>query len=200
MKLTTDFYQREDTLQIARDLLGKSVFSSIDGELCGGIIIETEAYMGPDDRGSHTFNNLRTPRNEMMFSAGGVVYMYICYGIHNMLNIVTGSSNMPHAILIRAIEPNLNLEVMRDRRNIFNDDVRLCKGPGALCKALGLNKTHNGTDLQSEIIWVEDTNFRYSDSQIKTTPRVGMNFEGEYKSIPWRFYAKGNKYVSRPNT
>ena len=200
MKLTTDFYQREDTLQIARDLLGKSVFSSIDGELCGGIIIETEAYMGPDDRGSHTFNNLRTPRNEMMFSAGGVVYMYICYGIHNMLNIVTGSSNTPHAILIRAIEPNLNLEVMRDRRNISNDDIRLCKGPGALCKALGLNKTHNGTDLQSDIIWVEDKNFRYSDSQIKATPRVGMNFEGEYKSIPWRFYAKGNKYVSRPNT
>ena len=199
MKLPRSFYQQDDAVLIARDLLGKTLYTNINGERTGGIIIETEAYNGPDDRGSHAYNNKRTPRNEMMYNAGGLVYMYICYGIHDMLNIVTGSSGSSHAVLIRAIEPINGIEIMEERRNVYNQPVRLCQGPGALGKAFGLNKTHNGFDLQGSIIWIEDTGITFNDEQVTASARVGMNFDGPYKTIPWRFYAKGNKYVSKPN-
>jgi DNA-3-methyladenine glycosylase len=198
-KLPVEFYQRDDVVLIARELLGKEVYSNIEGQITGGIIIETEAYRGPDDRGSHAYLNKRTPRNEMMYNAGGLVYMYICYGIHDMLNIVTGSKDMSHAILIRAIEPIKGLEIMRERRNIYNQDKRLCKGPGALAKAMALNKLHNGIDLQNDTIWIEDNGRSYTDEQVVASARVGMNFDGIYKTIPWRFYNKGNPYVSRPH-
>jgi DNA-3-methyladenine glycosylase len=193
MKLSQNFYQREDTLQIARELLGKYLYTYIDNEVTGGRIVETEAYMGPEDRGSHAWNNRRTPRNEMMFAAGGVVYMYICYGIHDMLNIVTGPEGSSHAVLIRALEPVKGLEIMRQRRGLFNADTRLCR------KALGLSKSHNGLSLQSRQIWIEDEGFELVNDQINSSARVGMNFEGPYKDIPWRFYIKGNKFVSKPS-
>ncbi|SDM57683.1 DNA-3-methyladenine glycosylase [Daejeonella rubra] len=198
-KLTIDFYQRDDVITIATELLGKDLYSMIDGQLCGGKIIETEAYCGPEDRGSHAYNDRKTPRNEMMYRSGGLVYMYICYGIHDMLNIVTGEEGSSHAILIRAIEPHTGLDVMRARRNIFNKDQRLCQGPGALTKALGLNKTHNGFDLQGDIIWLSDCENSFRNDQIIASARIGMNFEGPYKLMPWRFYIKGNPYVSRPH-
>ena len=198
-KLSLTFYQRDDVVLIARELLGKHVFTNINGELTGGIIIETEAYKGPDDRGSHAFNHRRTPRNEMMYNAGGVAYMYICYGIHDMLNIVTGSDNMSHAILIRAIQPTVGIDIMRERRGIYNQDKRLCQGPGALAKALGLNKSHNGTDLLQDKIWIEDHGSGFTDDEVIASARVGMNFDGPYKTMPWRFYIKGNPYVSRPH-
>ena len=198
MKLPKSFYQRDDAIIIARDLLGKTLYTNINGRLTGGIIIETEAYNGPDDRGSHAYNNKRTPRNEMMYNEGGVVYMYICYGIHDMLNIVTGSSGSSHAVLIRAIEPTSGIEIMEERRSVYNQPVRLCQGPGALGKALGLSKTHNGFDLQGSIIWIEDNGITFNDEQVTASARVGMNFDGPYKTVPWRFYVKGNKYVSKP--
>lgn len=197
MKLPAHFYQRDDTLNIARELLGKYLFSNVGGLLCGGIIVETEAYLGPEDRGSHSFNNRRTERNEMMYASGGVVYMYICYGIHHMLNVVTGPANSSHAILIRAVEPVTGLDVMRERRNIYNDDTRLCRGPGALASALGLTKQHNGVELQSNEIWIEDRGNDLRGEQIAAGPRIGMNFDGEYRDIPWRFFIRGNRFVSR---
>jgi DNA-3-methyladenine glycosylase len=197
-KLPPDFYQRENAVQIARELLGKRLFSMAGNILTGGIIVETEAYMGPDDRGSHAWNNRRTNRTEIMYASGGVVYMYICYGIHDMLNIVTGPENTSHAILIRAIEPTTGLEIMRERRNIYNNDVRLCQGPGALAQALGLNKMYNGKSLQGNEIWIEGGEL-ISEEQLIASSRVGMNFEGPYKTIPWRFYIRGNRYVSRPH-
>jgi DNA-3-methyladenine glycosylase len=198
-KLAQSFYQREDVLKIATELLGKDLYTNIGGQLCGGNIVETEAYRGPDDRGSHAYNGRRTPRNEMMYQAGGLVYMYICYGIHDMLNIVSGKKGMSHAILIRALEPHTGIDIMRERRKIFNKDQRLCQGPGALACAMGLNKTHNGIDLQDDMIWITDTGKKYSADEILASPRIGMNFEGPYKLIPWRFYLKGNPYVSRPH-
>ncbi|MGB4775400.1 MAG: DNA-3-methyladenine glycosylase [Daejeonella sp.] len=198
-KLPLSFYRHDDVVLIARQLLGKYIFAKINGELSGGIIIETEAYKGPEDRGSHAYNNRRTPKNEMMYNTGGVVYMYICYGIHDMLNIVTGAKETSHAVLIRAIQPTTGLELMRQRRQIFTDDKKLCCGPGALTKALGLNKSYNGTDLLGNEIWVEDHEFEVQDKDIFASPRVGMNFDGAYKLIPWRFYIKGNPYVSRPH-
>lgn len=197
MKLPLSFYQREDTLLISRELLGKYLFTCINGELCGGIITETEAYMGPADRGSHAWNNRRTARTEIMFGEGGFVYMYICYGIHDMLNIVAGKKEKPHAILIRALEPFIGIDIMRQRRGIFNEDIRLCRGPGALAKAMGLNKSHNGISLEGGEIWIEDRGMILNDEQICTSPRVGMNFAGFYKTVPWRFYIKGSRYVSK---
>lgn len=198
-KLPLSFYQRNNVVLVARELLGKYVYANISGQLCGGIIIETEAYRGSEDRGSHAYNNRRTPRNEIMFGAGGVIYMYICYGIHDMLNIVSGTEGMSHAILIRAIEPLTGINIMRERRNLYDQDKRLCQGPGSLSKALGLNKLHNGTDLQKDEIWIEDKGLSYLDEEVVATARVGMNFEGPYKQIPWRFYVKGNPFVSRPH-
>jgi DNA-3-methyladenine glycosylase len=199
LKLPLSFYQRDDAVEIARELLGKHVYTSIGGEISGGVIVETEAYQGPEDRGSHAYNHRRTPRNEMMFSAGGVVYMYICYGIHDMLNIVTGTDGISHAVLIRAVEPRVGLDIMRQRRNIFTDDNRLCRGPGALAKALGLVKAHNGINLMEDTIWLEDKNEEPDESEIIASARIGMNFDGPYKTIPWRFYLRGNLNVSKPH-
>jgi DNA-3-methyladenine glycosylase len=199
MKLPESFYRREDTVAIARELLGKCLFTEIDGLLCGGIIIETEAYIGPHDMGSHSYNNRRTTKNEMMYSEGGVVYMYICYGIHDMLNVVTGLEELSHAVLIRALQPEIGIDIMRMRRNISNNDLRLCQGPGALAKAIGVNKLHNGVSLQDGEIWIEDKGIIFTDEQITAAPRVGLNIPEPYKSIPWRFYVKGNKFVSKPN-
>lgn len=197
-KLPLSFYRRDDVVSIARELLGKHLYTRVDGQICGGTIIETEAYRGPDDRGSHAYLNKITPRNQMMYKAGGKVYMYICYGIHDMLNIVTGEEGMSHAILIRAIEPHTGIEAMRERRDIYDNDRRLCQGPGALAKALGLKKHFNGVDILGDEIWIEESNIVYTEQQVVEAPRVGMNFEGPYKTIPWRFYVKGNQYVSRP--
>lgn len=199
MKLPLSFYQRNDAVLVARELLGKHVYTQINGEITGGVIVETEAYQGPEDRGSHAYNNRKTPRNEIMFGAGGVTYMYICYGIHDMLNVVTGAEGTSHAVLIRAVEPTVGLELMRERRQVFNEDARLCRGPGALAKALGLVKAHNGIDLQEDTIWIEDRGELDTESEIISSARVGMNFDGPYKTIPWRFYIKGNRNVSRPH-
>ena len=197
MKLSQSFYKRDDVVSLSAELLGKYLFTYINKQLTGGIIVETEAYRGPEDRGSHAYNHRRTARNEIMYSEGGVVYMYICYGIHDMLNIVTGEKGESHAILIRAIEPTVGLDIMRVRRGFENDDKRLCKGPGALAKALGLRKLHNGVSLESDEIWIEDRGDVITDENIVACPRIGLNIEEPFKSIPWRFYIKGNKYISR---
>jgi DNA-3-methyladenine glycosylase len=194
-KLSPDFYTQENTLSVCRQLLGKKLCTLIDGILTCGIIVETEAYRGPEDLGSHAYNNRRTTRNDVMYAEGGVVYMYICYGIHDMLNIVTGKEGSSHAILIRALQPTEGIPEMRARRGT-QDLKRLCKGPGALAKALGLSKKHNGTSLQSDVIWVEDTP-ALSAEHIVETSRVGLNIQGVYRDIPWRFYIKGNPFISR---
>ena len=196
MKLSKSFYLREDTLLIAKQLLGKFVFTKIDGILTGGMIVETEAYIGPLDAGSHAFNNRKTNKNATMFEAGGVAYLYICYGIHNMLNVVTGPVGSSHAILIRAIEPIIGIETMQQRRG----DVplkRLAKGPGSLAKALGLNKSFDKESLTDNLIWIEDQGVIINEQNIKATGRVGLSCAEPYFSIPWRFYLFGNAFVSK---
>lgn len=194
-KLSADFYTQEDTLLVSRQLLGKKLCTFIDGIFTSGIIVETEAYRGPEDLGSHAYNNKRTTRNDIMYAEGGVVYMYICYGIHDMLNIVTGKEGNSHAVLIRALEPVNGIRHMYERRGI-QDLRRLCKGPGALAKALSLSKKHNGVSLQSDIIWIEDAP-AIAEENIVETARVGLNIQGLYKEIPWRFYIKGNSFISK---
>lgn len=198
-KLPQSYFLSEDVVYLAKDLIGKHLFVNTEDVVTGGVIVETEAYKGPEDVGSHAYNHRRTNRNDIMYAAGGVVYMYICYGIHDMLNVVTGPENTAHAILIRAIQPTQGLEVMRERRKVRHEDTRLCRGPGALAKALALKKVHNGISLQDNEIWIEDRGQRFSDTDLIAGPRIGLNIPEPYKSIPWRFYVKGNPYVSRPH-
>lgn len=196
MVIPDTFYLREDTLTIAKELLGKFVYTNIDGILTGGMIVETEAYIGPEDRGSHAFEGRKTAKNATMYEAGGVAYMYICYGIHDMLNIVTGPKDSSHAILIRAIEPKVGIEMMQVRRG--NVPLkRLCKGPGSLAKALGLNKSHNQTSLASNLVWIADEGTIIKENEIVSSPRVGLSCPEPYFSINWRFTLFGNSFVSK---
>ncbi|MBU0695946.1 MAG: DNA-3-methyladenine glycosylase [Bacteroidetes bacterium] len=196
MKLPIGFYLRENTLTIAKELIGKFIYTNMNGEITGGMIVETEAYIGPEDRGSHAFEGRRTAKNDTMYQAGGVVYMYICYGIHDMLNIVTGLEGSSHAILIRAVEPTIGIKLMQFRRG----DVplkRLCKGPGSLAKALGLNKSHDQTSLTGNLLWIEDEGLKIKQGNIIASPRVGLSCPEPYLSIPWRFTLFGNSFVSK---
>lgn len=196
MKLPKEFYTREDTLTIAKELLGKYIFTNINDVVTGGIIVETEAYLGPLDEGSHAFNNKRSMKNDAMYLEGGIVYMYICYGIHDMLNIVTGPIDTSHAILIRALEPIIGIQTMMNRRN--NSSIKkLCNGPGVLSQALGLNKSYNKLNLNSSEIWIEDKGLQIKEENIKATARIGLGCKEPYLSTPWRFIIKDNPYISR---
>lgn len=178
--LEESFYQQHDTLRIARELLGKTLISSL-GIQTGGIIIETEAYCGAEDRACHAFGYRRTVRNEMMYAAGGIAYVYQCYGIHFLLNVVTHSKDTPHAILIRALHPTIGIEEMKKRRK---GQKLLCGGPGTVCQALGIDKSHNGISLQGPHLWIEDHGL-HLDCEIG--PRIGVEYAGKDALLPYRF-------------
>lgn len=150
--LHTDFFQSADVVSLSKELLGKTLITQIDGVLTSGLIIETEAYRGPDDTACHAYKNRRTNRTEVMYGKGGHTYVYICYGIHTMLNIVTGPENSPHAILIRALEPLDGKSIMAKRRNKPKDSFLLTKGPGSLAQAMGITMLHNGTPYIKKIM------------------------------------------------
>ena len=187
MILSESFYERDDVVLIARELIGKTLFSYIGKVLTGGMIIETEAYRGPEDRACHAFNNRRTSRTEVMFRGGGIAYVYLCYGMHNMLNIVTALSGIPHAVLIRAIAPTHGLEAMMQRRNKIQADRTLTNGPGSVCQAFGITRDHNGLSLQGPTLWIEDSAIKLEPSQIQATPRIGIDYAGPDATLPWRF-------------
>lgn len=165
------------------------------------IIVETEAYRGPDDKGCHAYNNRMTDRTKVMYAAGGVAYVYISYGMHHMLNVVTGPENHAHAVLIRAVQPLEGIEIMQKNRRTTKENYLLTGGPGKICEATGINKTHNYAKFyhpQSEIK-IYDSGQSVADNDILYTPRVGMSKHvAEYSNALWRFYIKDNKYVSRP--
>ncbi|NUO02960.1 MAG: DNA-3-methyladenine glycosylase [Saprospiraceae bacterium] len=196
--LTPDFYQSEDVVQIAKDLLGKYLVTEIDGHVAAGKIVETEAYRGPDDKACHAWNNRLTDRTRVMYEAGGVAYVYLCYGIHHLFNVVTGPQGMAHAVLIRAIEPTHNLEVMQFRRDMTVIKPRLTAGPGAMSQALGIRTALNGVSLMDSAspIRIEDRGDRIAESEILSGPRVGVESAGECALWPWRFVVKGSKWVS----
>jgi DNA-3-methyladenine glycosylase len=201
-RLPRSYYQSLDVTNIARDLLGKYLVSEIDGSRCSGVIVETEAYRGPDDRASHSYNNRRTPRTEVMYATGGVAYVYICYGMHHLMNVVTGPKDNAHAVLIRALEPVDGKGMMALRRNMTEEDSRLTKGPGALSVALGLTSNLTGTSLHtaSSPVWIEDRGLQFRQSEICSGPRIGVESAGEAALWPWRYFVKGNKYVSAKKT
>lgn len=199
VKLPVSFYQNEDVVAVAKQLLGKKLFTHIDGKLTGGIITETEAYDGVVDKACHAYGRRNTNRTATMYLAGGVTYVYLCYGIHHLLNVVSGTAGNPQAVLIRAIEPTEGIELMLERRKMEKLAPRITAGPGALSQALGINKELNAKVLSSDEIWIEDSGKQYSHEEIVASTRIGVAYAQEHALWPFRFYLKGNKYVSKPH-
>jgi len=199
MKLPQSYYLSDKVVDISRDLLGKYLFTRIDGLTTGGYIVESEAYNGVVDKASHAFGNRNTNRTKTMYMAGGIAYVYLCYGIHEMFNIVVSVEGNPLAILIRAIEPTEGVDVMMLRRNMNSLKPNITSGPGSVAKALGITRNVNAFSLQSDIIWIEDRGLSFPDESIAAVPRVGVSYAAEDALLPYRFYVKGNPYVSKPN-
>ncbi len=197
-RLPREFYTRRDVLLVARQLLGcKLVVPFADGARVSGLIVETEAYVGPEDKASHAYGNRRTARTETMFAAGGAAYVYFIYGMYYQFNVVTNKEDVPHAVLLRALEPLEGIERMRERR-VVKRDRDLTSGPGKLCQALGLDRSYNGEDLaQGERVWIEAAERPIAPRSIASGPRIGIDYAQEYREKPWRFWIKDNPYVSR---
>ena len=199
MKLPESFYLSDNVVEIARNLIGKYLFTRINGIITGGYIVETEAYNGVVDKASHAYGNRLTPRTQTMFAQGGVAYVYLCYGIHEMLNVVTSVEGQPHAVLIRAVNPTEGLDEMLYRRNMALVKPNITAGPGSVGKALGISRKLNGISFQSDELWIEDQSLTFTDEQIVAVPRIGVAYAAEDALLPYRFYVKGNVYVSKPN-
>ncbi|UTX49540.1 DNA-3-methyladenine glycosylase [Chryseobacterium sp. MA9] len=199
MKLPLSYYSNQDVLFLAQDLLGKVLFTEIDREITAGIIVETEAYFGVKDKASHAYGGRRTDRTETLYNQGGVSYVYLCYGIHHLFNVVTSVEDDPHAVLIRAVEPLIGTEIMELRRNMPASKAAISSGPGSAAKALGIDRSFNKKDLNGNEIWIEDHGIQYPSDGIVTGPRIGVAYAQEDALLPWRFFVKGNKYVSKPN-
>lgn len=185
--LKKDFFLREDVCQIARDLLGKTLITSIDNKIAAGIITETEAYAGIQDRASHSFGGRRTKRNEIMYAEGGHIYVYLCYGLHHLFNIVTNNSEIPQAVLIRAIFPLKGQNIMTERRKKKNYDKKIGIGPGNVSSCLGISIKDNGLRLTKNRIWVEDNGITIPENRIISGPRIGVDYAGEDAKLPYRF-------------
>lgn len=196
-KLPRSFYTRDDVVTISRELLGKRLFTRIDGILTGGIITETEAYRGPEDRASHAFGGRRTQRTEIMYAQGGTAYVYLCYGIHHLFNVVTNKQETPHAVLIRAIEPLEGIEAMLKRRKKKKMERAVTAGPGSMSQALGITTAKTGIDLLGNDIWIEDSRCPLNANEIISSKRIGVDYAGEHATRLWRFTIKGNEWVSK---
>ena len=197
-KLPIDFFRREDTLTIAKELLGKTLLVlGEDNEWSGGMITEVEAYLGAQDKACHAYNYRKTKRNEVMFTKGGIAYVYFCYGMYDMLNFVTNKEGEPHAILIRAIKPTINIEKILQRRNLEKLTPKVSAGPGRLTKALNITTKYNGEPLTGNKIYVLNAE-TVPEENIIATPRIGIKYAEEDKYKPYRFYIKNEKFVSKP--
>jgi DNA-3-methyladenine glycosylase len=190
-RLDRDFYARP-VLRVARDCLGKILVHRTADGLTSGTIVEAEAYRGPEDRAAHSYGGRRTERTEAMFGRAGHAYVFLIYGLHHHFNVVAGQEGQPHAVLIRAIEPLTGVELMASRRNMSTDRKELTNGPGKLAQALGIDLGHYGKDLCSGDLFLAD------GPRVRATrsPRIGIDYAGEWAKRPWRFFVAGNRYVS----
>jgi len=193
MKLAQDYYLQDDVVAIAKDLIGKVLFTRINGEVCGGIITETEAYAGISDKASHAYGNRRTARTQTMYAQGGIAYVYLCYGIHHLFNVVTNSKGIPHAVLIRAIMPYHNETLILQRRGKKKWSKQLLNGPGKLSVGLGIHQHLNGTSLLADDIWIEDKGIAMNDATIQASPRIGVDYAEEDALLPYRFLLQKNE-------
>jgi DNA-3-methyladenine glycosylase len=199
-KLPREFYIRANVLTVARDLLGRLlVVPAPDGTRVSGIIVETEAYRGPQDRASHAHGGRRTNRTETMYRIGGTAYVYFVYGMYHQFNVVTNGEGIPHAVLVRALEPVEGIALMRKRRPGLSDH-NLTNGPGKLCIALGIDRTLDRADLLGERVWIEGGDGQIPPSAIASGPRIGVDYAEEWAEKPWRFWIRDNPFVSRPDS
>ncbi|HOZ81386.1 MAG TPA: DNA-3-methyladenine glycosylase [Bacteroidia bacterium] len=186
-KLLQSFYLQESAVKVARQLLGKELCTKINGKLTSGIITETEAYMGVEDKASHAWNNRRTQRTEIMYRQGGVAYVYLCYGIHSLFNVVTNIQDVPHAVLIRSIFPKRGFELIKKRRPVNKPLKQIASGPGMVSQALGIDCSMTGTSLLGNKIWIENNDLQLTEKQITTTVRIGVDYAGNDAMLPYRF-------------
>ncbi len=195
-KIPLSFFRQGDVLRISRELIGKVLCTNIDNSLAAGIITETEAYSGTDDRASHAYGGRRTNRTETMYQPGGIAYVYLCYGIHHLFNVVTNKKGKADAVLIRAIKPIEGIETMLERRNFDTLKPALTAGPGRLTQALGITTDYDAQSLNKNIIWIENRNKNIQPEQMKSGPRIGVDYAGEDAELPWRFFLSESPWVS----
>jgi DNA-3-methyladenine glycosylase len=195
-KLPREFYTRSNVLAVARELLGKLlVVPTSNGRRVSGIIVETEAYRGPQDRAAHSYGGRRTKRTETMYAIGGTAYVFFVYGMYNQFNVVTNIEDVPHAVLIRAVEPVEGIDLIRKRRR-FLPNHNLTNGPGKLCIAMAIDRKFDGSDLLGNRVWIEEGE-KTPRSRIMSGPRIGIDYAEEWVDKPWRFWLKDNPFVSR---
>ena len=194
-KLSASFYERNNVVQIARELLGKMLVTTWKGVRTSGRIVETEAYAGLQDKASHAFRG-RTPRTAVLFDTTGAAYVYLCYGLHQMFNISTNKDGLPHAVLIRGVEPIEGVDAMLLRTGKKVADYSLTRGPGNVGKAFGFHRSQSGLSLQSDDLFIADDGYQLNADAIGVSPRIGVAYAGEDALLPYRFFIKGNPYVS----
>lgn len=197
MKLPIGFYQQTDVVEVSKALLGKVLVTQLGGQYTSGMIVETEAYCGRYDKASHAYNGRRTRRTAVAYRAGGLCYIYLCYGIHHLFNVVVNVEGLADVVLVRAVEPLEGLETMAARRGIPARQHRLTAGPGALTQALGISTAMTGTSLVGDTIWIEDQGIAVAKDRIKTGTRVGVGYAEEDAHKPWRFSLMDNPWVSK---
>jgi DNA-3-methyladenine glycosylase len=197
-KLKPAFYRRSDVVLIAKELLGKLLVTNLNGAQTIGRIVEVEAYNGESDKASHAYGGRRTRRTEIMYSEGGVAYVYLIYGIHSLFNIVTNFQDIPHAVLIRAIEPVKGVATMIERMGRKEPGQPIGRGPGNVSKAMGISTSHTGTSLNANVIYLAEDDFDIKNHVVISSPRIGVDYAGEDAGLFYRFYLKENKYVSGP--
>jgi DNA-3-methyladenine glycosylase len=195
--LPVEYYLNPDVIEVAIDLVGKFIVSEIEGKMTSGIIVETEAYKAPEDKASHAYKNKLTSRTKTMFEEGGTAYIYLVYGFHHLFNVVTGPKGTAHAILIRAIQPVDNIELMMKRRDSDSLTNNLSNGPGKWTEAMGITKDFNEIKLYKpdSPIRIYNTGNFYPENEILISPRVGIPYAEEYIEKPWRFRLKGNAWI-----
>jgi DNA-3-methyladenine glycosylase len=194
-KLPHAFYLQHDVVHIAQQLIGKVLVTAWNDTVTSGRIVETEAYAGTIDKASHAYKG-RTPRTAVMFAEGGTAYVYLCYGIHQMFNIVTNVEGVPHAVLIRALEPLQGVELMLERTGKKILDATITRGPGNVGKALGFHTSQTGLSLQSHALFIADDGYIVDEESIRASPRIGVAYAAEDALLPYRFYLKGHPNVS----
>lgn len=196
-RLPPSFYQSDDVVAVAQQLLGKVLVTDLAPGRTAVMITEVEAYAGEGDRASHAFGGRRTKRTETMFLEGGCAYIYLCYGIHHLFNVVTGPAGTPHAVLLRGGEPLEGIDIMLQRRKKEKPGYRLTAGPGTVSQALGLTTKYDGMPLTGDRLWIEDRGIQ-PGSKVMRGPRIGVDYAGDHAQWPYRFWLQNNPWVSRP--
>jgi len=196
MKLPGTFYLSNDVCDVARSLLGKVLFTKVSGLITAGIIVETEAY-SYREKACHAYSGRRTKRTETLFLEGSTAYVYLCYGRYYLFNVVTNEKEIAEAVLIRALEPWKSIDIMLERRKMTGNHYSITSGPGKLSIAMGIDESFNRQPLTGDVVWIEDRGILVPFTEIVETKRVGVDYAGKDAELPWRYYIKGNKWVSR---